>query len=118
MKDLIILGNGMAGMTAALYAARAGLDFKLVGRDEMILEGARRNGGFPPVRDIQCIVAPAWRTPYPAAPPGCGGCPGGRDMHRRKGLFPPQGRRFPELPQMSMIPHGRGTAVPNRCLCR
>lgn len=34
MKDLIILGNGMAGMTAALYAKRAGLDFKLVGRDE------------------------------------------------------------------------------------
>lgn len=34
MKDLIILGNGMAGMTAALYAARANLDFKIVGRDE------------------------------------------------------------------------------------
>lgn len=34
MIDLIILGNGMAGMTAALYAKRAGLDFKLVGRDE------------------------------------------------------------------------------------
>ena len=34
MKDLIILGNGMAGMTAALYASRANLDFKLVGRDE------------------------------------------------------------------------------------
>lgn len=34
MKDLIILGNGMAGMTAALYAARAKLDFKIVGRDE------------------------------------------------------------------------------------
>lgn len=34
MKDLIILGNGMAGMTAALYAKRANLDFKLVGRDE------------------------------------------------------------------------------------
>ena len=34
MKDLIILGNGMAGMTAALYAARANLDFKIVGRNE------------------------------------------------------------------------------------
>lgn len=34
MKDLIILGNGMAGMTAALYAKRANLDFKLIGRDE------------------------------------------------------------------------------------
>lgn len=34
MKDLIILGNGMAGMTTALYAKRANLDFKLVGRDE------------------------------------------------------------------------------------
>ena len=34
VKDLIILGNGMAGMTAALYAKRANLDFKIVGRDE------------------------------------------------------------------------------------
>lgn len=34
MKDLIILGNGVAGMTAALYAKRANLDFKIVGRDE------------------------------------------------------------------------------------
>lgn len=34
MKDLIILGNGMAGMTSALYAKRANLDFKIVGRDE------------------------------------------------------------------------------------
>lgn len=34
MKDLIILGNGMAGMTAALYAKRASLDFKIVGKDE------------------------------------------------------------------------------------
>lgn len=34
MKDLIILGNGMAGMTAALYAAHAKLDFKIVGKDE------------------------------------------------------------------------------------
>lgn len=34
MKNLIILGNGMAGMTAALYARRANLDFKIVGRDE------------------------------------------------------------------------------------
>ena len=34
MKDLVILGNGMAGMTAALYAKRAGLDFKLIGKDE------------------------------------------------------------------------------------
>ena len=34
IKDLIILGNGMAGMTAALYAKRANLDFKIVGRDE------------------------------------------------------------------------------------
>lgn len=31
---MIILGNGMAGMTAALYAKRANLDFKIVGRDE------------------------------------------------------------------------------------
>lgn len=36
MTDLIILGNGMAGMTAALYAARANLDFKLVGKDEFM----------------------------------------------------------------------------------
>lgn len=34
MIDLIILGNGMAGMTAALYAKRANLDFKIVGKDE------------------------------------------------------------------------------------
>lgn len=34
MTDLIILGNGMAGMTAALYAKRANLDFKLIGFDE------------------------------------------------------------------------------------
>lgn len=34
MKDLIILGNGIAGMTAALYAKRANLDFKIVGKDE------------------------------------------------------------------------------------
>lgn len=34
MTDLIILGNGMAGMTAALYAKRANLDFKIVGKDE------------------------------------------------------------------------------------
>ena len=34
MKDLIILGNGIAGMTAALYAKRANLDFKIVGHDE------------------------------------------------------------------------------------
>ena len=34
MKDLIILGNGMAGMTAALYAKRANLDFKIIGKDE------------------------------------------------------------------------------------
>lgn len=33
IKDLLILGNGMAGMTAALYAKRANLDFKLIGRD-------------------------------------------------------------------------------------
>lgn len=34
MKDLIIIGNGMAGMTAALYAKRANLNFTLVGSDE------------------------------------------------------------------------------------
>ena len=34
MKDLIILGNGMAGMTAALYAKRAGLDFSIIGKNE------------------------------------------------------------------------------------
>lgn len=33
MTDLLILGNGMAGMTAALYAKRAKLDFKLIGKD-------------------------------------------------------------------------------------
>ena len=33
MKDLLILGGGMAGMTAALYASRAQLDFKLITRD-------------------------------------------------------------------------------------
>lgn len=34
MFDLIILGNGMAGMTAAIYAKRANLNFKIVGRGE------------------------------------------------------------------------------------
>lgn len=34
MLDLIILGNGMAGMTAALYAERANLNFQLFGMDE------------------------------------------------------------------------------------
>lgn len=33
MKDLIILGNGMAGMTAALYAKRANLNFDIIGKD-------------------------------------------------------------------------------------
>ena len=32
--DLAILGNGIAGMTAAVYAKRAGLDFILIGQDE------------------------------------------------------------------------------------
>lgn len=34
MKDLVILGNGMAGMTAALYAKRANLDFEIIGKNE------------------------------------------------------------------------------------
>ena len=34
MTDLLILGNGIAGMTAALYAQRANLNFKLIGKDE------------------------------------------------------------------------------------
>ncbi len=34
MRDLLILGNGMAGMTAALYAKRANLNFKMWGMDE------------------------------------------------------------------------------------
>lgn len=33
MYDLIIIGNGMAGMTAALYAKRANLNFKIIGED-------------------------------------------------------------------------------------
>lgn len=31
--DLAILGNGIAGMTAAVYAKRAGLDFIIIGQD-------------------------------------------------------------------------------------
>lgn len=34
MYDTIIVGNGIAGMSAAIYAKRANLDFKIVGEEE------------------------------------------------------------------------------------
>lgn len=34
MKDLIIIGNGIAGITAAIYAKRANLDFEVIGREQ------------------------------------------------------------------------------------
>ena len=35
MYDTIILGNGIAGMSAAIYAKRAGLNFKIIGGNRM-----------------------------------------------------------------------------------
>lgn len=36
LYDLVILGNGIAGMTASIYAKRAGIDFALIGYDSGI----------------------------------------------------------------------------------
>jgi len=50
MHDLIIVGQGPAGLSAAIYAVRAGLDVLLVGRDRGSLEKAEKIEnyfGFP-----------------------------------------------------------------------
>ncbi len=50
MPDIVVIGSGPAGITAAIYAARAGMDTLVVGRDKGSLEkaGAIENYyGFP-----------------------------------------------------------------------
>lgn len=59
MHDLIIVGQGPAGISAAIYAVRAGLDVLLTGRDHGALEKAdlvENYFGFPePIRALDLL---------------------------------------------------------------
>ena len=59
MHDLIIVGQGPAGLSAAIYAARAGLDVLLTGRDRGALEKAdlvENYFGFPePIKALDLL---------------------------------------------------------------
>lgn len=55
MYDTIIVGNGIAGMTAAIYAKRANLNFKIVGEDEYSvgqIENAVLVENYPGIKGI------------------------------------------------------------------
>jgi thioredoxin reductase (NADPH) len=50
MPDIVVIGSGPAGITAAIYAARAGMDALVIGRDKGSLEKAgtiENYYGFP-----------------------------------------------------------------------
>lgn len=46
MSNIIIIGNGPAGISTALYITRAGIDTMIIGKDLITdgMEGARRLG--------------------------------------------------------------------------
>ena len=55
MYDTIILGNGIAGMSAAIYAKRANLNFKIIGEDEFSvgqIENAVLIENYPGIKGI------------------------------------------------------------------
>lgn len=55
MYDTIILGNGIAGMSAAIYAKRANLNFKIIGEDEFSvgqIENAILVENYPGIKGI------------------------------------------------------------------
>lgn len=55
MYDTIILGNGIAGMSAAIYAKRAGLNFKIIGEEEFSvgqIENAVLVENYPGIKAI------------------------------------------------------------------
>ena len=55
MYDTIILGNGIAGMSAAIYAKRANLNFKIIGEDEFSvgqIENAVLVENYPGIKGI------------------------------------------------------------------
>lgn len=55
MYDTIILGNGIAGMSAAIYAKRANLNFKIIGEDEFSvgqIENAVLVENYPGIKEI------------------------------------------------------------------
>lgn len=56
MYDTIILGNGIAGMSAAIYAKRANLNFKIIGEDEFSvgqIENAVLVENYPGIKAIR-----------------------------------------------------------------
>ena len=55
MDDTIILGNGIAGMSAAIYVKRANLNFKIIGEDEFSvgqIENAVLVENYPGIKEI------------------------------------------------------------------
>jgi len=55
MHDVVIIGSGAAGLTAAIYAARLGLDAVVIGKDKGMWSHAYRIENYPGIESISGV---------------------------------------------------------------